>query len=636
MKEIKEFQTESKELLNLVINSIYSNKEIFLRELISNASDAIDKYKFLSLKSENNLPTKNHSIELVPNTEERTLKIIDTGIGMSREDLITNLGTIAKSGSKEFLTKLKDAKDIKDLNIIGQFGVGFYSAFMVADKIEVLTRAKDDKAYLFTSDGKDSYSIEDGSKETIGTEITIYLKQNSEDEDYDKYTSTYELEDLVKRYSDFIRYPIIMNVKTSKHKQDSEGKDIPDQYEDIIETKTLNSMIPLWKKNKKEITEEQLKEFYKSRFNEYEDPWTSMNIKVDGLVCYDSLIFIPGHAPYDLYSDSYEKGLALYAKGVFIEEKCKSLVPDYLKFVKGLVDSDDFSLNVSREILQDTAKLNKIRDNIEKKVVEQLKDIKEHDYDKYLQFFKIYGANLKYGIYSSYGSKKDQLSDLLVYNSLNSEKMISLKDYKGGMKEDQKYIYFAAGKSLEDIKALPQLEKFKKAGINVLLLSENIDEFTLLMMKDYDKVEFKSISEENADMASEEEKEKISTLAAQNKEVLDLVKDSLKDKVDDIILSSKLVEAPVCISTVDGLSLNMEQVLKETNQSDERIKAKKVLEINPDHKLFEILKTVKDDKNRVEALSKVLYYEANLLEGVELKDKSDFVNNLNSLLSEIK
>ena len=638
MKETKEFQTESKELLNLMVNSIYSNNEIFLRELISNASDAIDKYKFTALKSEGNLEQRDYQIFISCDKDAHTLTIKDNGIGMSKEDLENNLGTIARSGSKDFVTKFKEAKESENMNIIGQFGVGFYSAFMVASKIEVLTKKANEQAYLFTSDGVDTYTIEDAESSEEGTSITLYLKEDTEDEKYSRFLEQYEIQDLVRKYSDYIRYPIKMNVKTTKPKLDEEGKEIEGQTEEVIEERTLNSMVPLWKKNKKDVTDEELASFYKDKFGEWEDPFTSLFINVDGMISYNALIFIPSHAPYNLYSENYEKGLDLYAKGVFIKEKCKELVPDYLKFIKGLVDSDDFSLNISREILQNSPMLRRIQDNIESKVINKLKDIKNDNFDKYLEFYKIYGDNLKYGIYSSYGSKTELLKDLILFNSLNSEKMISLKDYKDSIKEDQKVIYYATGKSLASIKLLPQIEKFKKDGIDVLLLDHNIDEFALQMMREYDGLSFKSISEENKQELNEEEKSKIDQLVIDNKRLIDDLNEALKGKVDEVSFSTRLVESPVCITTKDGLSLNMEHVLNEEQQAasideSERVKARKVLEINPDHQLFKAIASLNDDE-KIKKYGSLLYEEAMMLEGYDVKDKNEFVKTLNELMIE--
>ena len=636
MKETKQFQTESKQLLNLVINSIYSNKEIFLREIISNASDAIDKYRFLSLKEENGLKTKEHKIRITLNKDEKYIEISDDGIGMTKGELETNLGTIAKSGSKEFLSKLKESEDKKDIGIIGQFGVGFYSAFMVAKKVEVLTKSyKGDEAYMFESDGIETYSIEEAQREESGSTIRIYLKDDTEEEKYSTYLDQYVIKNIVKKYSDYIRYPIVMAMEKSRAKKDENGNEIKGEYEKYYEDETLNSMVPLWKKNKSEVSEQELNEYYKNRFNDYEDPTLSLFLDVEGLICYKALVYIPSHAPYNLYSDTYEKGLALYAKDVFIKEKCPELVPDYLKFLKGLVDSDDFSLNVSREILQDDKRLHKISDNIEKRVIDGLKDLKNKDYDKYLKFFDTFGANIKFGIYQSFGSKKDLLKDLLVYDTLLSDKKISLEEYKKNAKEGQKVIYYAAGKTLESVKLLPQIEKYKQSGTDVLLLHENIDEFTLLVMKEYEGLEFKSITAESNDEFSKEEKDKIDSLSAQNRELLDILKENLKDKVDDVVFSAKLVDAPVCISSKDGVSLNIEHVMNEQDPTGEnQVKAIKVLEINPDHTLFKTISSNKESGKDISKYASLLYDEAMLLEGYDIKDKAQFVNNLNSLLAD--
>ena len=635
MIETKEFQTESKQLLNLMINSIYTNKEIFLRELISNASDAIDKYKYLQLTSEGKLNVKDYQIYLVVDKENRTLTIKDNGIGMSHDDLVNSLGTIASSGSKEFLKKYKEAKDSEDLNIIGQFGVGFYSAFMVASKIEVLTKTVDDKAYKFSSDGVKEYTIEEAIKEDTGTEITLYLKEDKDDENYSTFLEYYTLEDLVKKYSDYIRYPIKLDEVIKTPKKDEKGEEIKDEYDEKVETKILNSMVPLWKKNKKDVTDEELEKFYKDKFSDYEKPFTSLFLNVDGIVKYNALIFIPSHAPYNLYSENYEKGLDLYSKGIFVKEKCKELVPDYLKFIKGLVDSDDFDLNISREMLQSSPLLRRIEDNIEKKILEKLKEIKNNDYNKYLDFFKTFGDHFKYAIYQSYGAKKEQLQDLLVFNSLLSETPISLKDYVSKMKEDQKYIYYASGKSLDYIKMLPQIEKFKKDGIEVLLLDKKIDEFAIMMMRDYDKKEFKNVADEASNELSKEEKDNLDTLIAENKRILDDIKEGLNGKVDEVTFSTKLVDSPVCITTKNGLSLNMENTLNEEareNNFTDDVKATKVLEINPHHELFKAIEAIKDNDDEVKLYGSILYDEALMLEGYEVENKKEFIEKLNKLM----
>ena len=630
MKEVKKFETESKELLSLMINSIYSNNEIFLRELISNASDAIDKYRFMSLKDTSKYPLREHEIEITLNKKKNAITISDNGVGMSKEDLIKNLGTIAKSGSKEFLKKLKDTKD---LNIIGQFGVGFYSAFMVAKKIEVLTKKEGEPAYLFSSDGVESYSIEEAKKDNGGTEITIYLKKDTDEVKYSRYLEEYEIRSLVKKYSDYIRYPITMMVTKSKAKLDKDGKEIEGKTEEYQEKETLNSMIPLWKKNKSDVTDEELNNFYKEKFSDYEDPLLSLFVKVDGNITYDALLYIPKHAPMNLYSDNYEKGLQLYSKGIFIKEKAPELIPDYLKFVKGLVDSPDFSLNISREILQESPMMKKVSENIEKKVVAKLKDLKENDFEKYLTFWKAFGELIKYGIYSSYGFNKDLLQDLLIFKTLNNEddKYISLKEYIEKKGKDQKFIYYASGETTSQIRNLPQIEKYRKNGIDVLLFDEKIDEFMIMMLREYEKLEFKNIADDSLDDASKEEKEQIETLTGENKRLLDNIKEALSGKVSDVILSSKLVDSPVCLSTKDGLSLEMEKTLNEQRGNEEEVKAEKVLEINPNHDLFKAFSAIQSNDEEVKKYASILLDEALLLEGRTIENRVEFVQKINEL-----
>lgn len=640
MKEEKKFQTESKELLNLMINSIYSNKEVFLRELISNASDAIDKYKLMMLQSEGKYQPKDYKIQLVRNKDERYLEVIDNGIGMEKEDLEKNLGTIARSGTKEFLEKCKEQKEKnEDVDLIGQFGVGFYSAFMVAKKIEVYTHSLTDHYYVFSSDGVETYTIEEVEKidflPTSGSAVRVYLKDDTEDEKYSEYLEDYELRSLVKKYSDFIRYPIEMEVAKVMPDLDENGKAIEGKTHEEKSVETLNSMIPLWKKNKKDVTEEEMDNFYKTRFNDYENPLLSINIHAEGTFDYDSIVYIPSHVPYDLYSQDYEKGLALYAKGIFITEKNKELIPDYLKFVKGVVDSEDLSLNISREMLQKSPLLEKIQKNIEKKVIDRLKQLKNEDNDKYQKFFENYGSFIKYGIYTSYGAKKDLLSDLLIYTSVEQDKKISLKEYKDSMKEGQKYIYYATGKTIDSIKLLPEIGKYHRLGYDVLLMNENIDEFTLMMMHDYSGVEFKNITSQDKDDISEEDKKRITDLETDNRRFLDDMKSSLKDKVDEVTFSLNLGDVPVSLTTKQGLSMNMEKVLNSDparqGNEDEKVKAEKVMEINPDHPLFEAVKAITDE-NEIKKLSSVFYDEAMILEGFEIEDKSEFVKNLNELM----
>ena len=633
MKEIKKFETESKELLNLMINSIYSNNEIFLRELISNASDAIDKYKYLSLTSKGKVPLLDHDIHIALDKKNRTITISDNGIGMSKEDLMNNLGTIARSGSKDFMSKVKEAKEKGNIDIIGQFGVGFYSAFMVASKIDVLTKTYDGEAYLFSSEGEDSYSIEEAKKDEVGTTITLYLKKSSKEVDYDKYLEEYQIKDLVKRYSDYIRYPIKMMCTTRKPKLDKDGNEIKGETEEVKEEETLNSMVPLWKKNKKDVTDEELNKFYKDKFMDYEDPAISLFVSVDGKITYNSLLFIPSHVPYNLYSENYEKGLQLYSKGVFIKDKAPELIPDYLKFVKGLVDSPDLNLNISREILQHSPIMEKIAENVEKKVVDKLKEVLKEDKEKYIKFWKNFGEHIKYGIYSTYGGKKELLEDVLLFHSLNNnDDYITLKEYKEKMSKDQKAIYFVSGESLDAIKLLPQIERYKKLGYDVLLLDQKIDEFCIMMMHEYDKVEFKSITDDATNEISKEEQEKIDNVTADSKRLLDNLKEGLKDEIDDVVISSKLVDSPLCLSTKDGLSLEMEKTLNEQPGNEEKVKAKKVLEINPEHDLFKAFVAIQDQDDLVKEYASVLYDEAMFLEGREIANKKEFVKKLNELM----
>lgn len=634
MKETKQFETESRELLNLMINSIYSNHEVFLRELISNASDAIDKYRYVSLNSDGKIPVLEGEINISIDKKNKTITISDNGIGMSKKEIISNLGTIARSGSKDFLKKFKEAKDSQDVDIIGQFGVGFYSAFMVASKVEVISKKYDSPAYKFTSDGKDSYTIEEVDKADNGTDVIIYLKKSKEGEDYDSYLEDYRIKELVKKYSDYIRYPIKMMVKKSRLKKDKDGKDIEGKYEDYSEIETLNSMVPIWKKNKSEVKDEELNEFYKSKFQDYEDPLLNIRLDIEGKVNYQALVFIPSHQPYNLYSENYEKGLQLYSKGVFIKDKCAELVPDYLKFIKGLVDSDAFNLNISREILQTSPVLKVISENLEKKVISKLKDLRKNDEEKFIKFWNAFGEHIKYGVYSTYGMKKDLLQDLLVFHSfLKEDKLISLEEYVKDMKEDQKYIYYISGSNLDSIKLLPQLEKYKKNGVDVLLLDQKIDEFAIMMLQEYEKKQFKSIASDEVDELSEEEKQKIETITVENKRLLDNLKSGLENVVDDVVISSKLVDAPVCISTKDGLSLEMEKTLNEQKPAgEEQVKSTKVLELNPNHELFKAFSSAQEEDELVKELASVLYDEALLLEGYDIANKQEFVKKLNEIL----
>ncbi len=626
MSETKKFKTETKRLLDLMINSIYTNKEIFLRELISNASDAIDKYHYLSLTNDK-LESKDYEIRLNVDKANRTITISDNGIGMTHDELVDHLGTIAKSGSLEFMKKLEENKD--EVDIIGQFGVGFYSAFMVAKKVLVKTKSPfDEKAYSFESEGTDSYKLDEIEKTDSGTEITLYLRDNTEDDNYDTFLEQYKIEKLVKKYSDYVRYPIKMMCKRMNPTYDEEGK-----FKESVETfedTTLNSMIPIWKKNKAEVTDEELNSFYKQKFNDFEDPLFSMHVNVEGNLTYNALIFIPKRVPYDLYSENYEKGLQLYTKGVFIMDKCKELLPDYLKFVKGLVDSSDLSLNISREILQQNKQLTLIAKNIEKKIISELSKTMKNDYEKYKEFFKSYGVYLKYGIYDNYGEKKDDLKDSLIYKTVNEEDYISLKTYVNHMKDNQKYIYYASASNKEQVLSMPQLDLLKKKGYDCLVLSDGVDEFTMSILNKYEDYELKNINQGDLDILDEDEKKDLETKQEDNKDFLEAIKKSLDGKVSDVVLSKRLVDSPVCLTSKEGLSFEMQKVLNAMpNGSD--AKAEKVLEINPNHELFECLKKAYND-NDLDDYVDLLYNQALLMEGFPIENPVEFSNKMCKLM----
>lgn len=635
MSEVKEFKTESKRLLDLMINSIYTNKEIFLRELISNASDAIDKYHYYAL-SEKKFPVRDDYHILIENDpKKRTISIIDNGIGMTYDEVVNNLGTIAKSGSLEFLNNLKDDK-AKELEIIGQFGVGFYSAFMVASKVVVETRSLlSEKGYRFTSEGTETYEIEEIEKPENGTKITVYLRKNEKDgESYDRFCDEFEIKQLVKKYSDYVRYPIQMLVTKQVNDLDKDGKEIEGKYHEVSELETLNSMVPIWKKKKSEVSEAELNEFYKAKFNDYNDPLLSIFINTEGLLTYNALLFIPKKPPYDLYTENYERGLKLYTKGVFIMDKCKELIPDYFRFVKGLVDSSDLSLNISREILQQNTQLTKIAANIEKKLLSELNKLKEENYDKYLEFFDAYGLNIKYGVYDMFGMNKDKLQDLLVYKTVNEEKKITLKQYVANMKKNQEYIYYASGKTKEAVMSMPQMDLIKKQGYDVLILDENVDEFVISVLNEYDKKKFKSVNQGDLDLLSKEEKENIEKVEDMKKPLLEKLKEILKDDVSDVVISKRLTDSPVCLVSSDGVSFEMEKVLAQIPNS-QKAKANKILEINPNHELFKAIESlyVKGSPD-LEDYAELLYSQALLMEGFSLKDPVKFSNTMCKLMIE--
>ncbi len=635
MSEVKKFKTESKRLLDLMINSIYTNKEIFIRELISNASDAIDKYHYLSL-TDDKLPAKNdYEINLSFDKDKKTITIKDNGIGMTHDELISSLGTIAKSGSLEFMEKIKElSKDgenkIDNPEIIGQFGVGFYSAFMVASKVEVRTRSLyDDKGYLFVSKGEDTYSIDECDKDDSGTEITLYLRENTEEYQYDHFLSEWTLKDLVKKYSDYVRYPIKMLCHKSELKEGSK-----DEYEEKEVVETLNAMTPLWRKNKNEVTDEEYNKFYKEKYYDFEDPLTHIVLNVEGKINYTALLFLPKNPPYNLYSEKYEKGLQLYSKGVFIMDKCKELLPDYLRFVKGLVDSSDLSLNISREILQKSKELQDIATNVEKKIVQNLKNMMTNEFDKYVEFFKNFGINLKFGIYDDYGMKKDLLQDLIIYNTVNEEKMVSLAEYVKNMKEGQENIYYASAKNKEEVLAMPQMDLVKKKGYDVLILSDNVDEFVLKVLDEYDKHKFKSINQGDLDLLDKDEEKRIDKIQKDNKSLLDAIKSSLNGKVDDVIVSKRLTDSAVCLVSGDGLSFEMEKVIKSMPDGDTKdVKANRILEINSNHEIFKLLEDVySKEPDTISDIADLLYNQALLIEGFSIDNPVEFSEKMCKLM----
>lgn len=622
----KQFKAESKRLLDLMIHSIYTNKEIFLRELISNASDALDKRYYLSLTDENQRVDKNElKIRIDLDKENRTITLTDSGIGMTQEELESNLGTIAHSGSLEFKQKLEEGTS--DVDIIGQFGVGFYSAFMVTQRIIVETRsAQSEQAYSWISNGEDGYTIAPIMKEDVGTKIILELKEESEDDKVDEYLDEYTIKNLIRKYSDYVRWPIEMEVETTKT---VEGKDEP---ETVKEIQTLNSMVPLWKRNKSEIKEEEYNEFYKNKFMDWENPAKVMHYSVEGTTSYNALLFIPAKTPYNFYSADYEPGLQLYCKGVFIMDKAKDLVPDYFRFVRGLVDSDDLNLNISREILQQDRQMKTLAKSIEKKIKNTLEDMLKNDREKYEEFFKNFGLSLKFGVYQDYGMHKDQLQDLLLFKSTNNDEYTTLDEYVSRMKEGQDQIYFASGESIELIKKLPQMEKLQDKGYEVLYFTDDVDEFAANIMMEYKEKKFKSINQGDLDLDDEEEKKAKEEKTQENKSMLDKMKDALGDKVKEVRLSSRLKSHPVCLVSDEGLSMEMEKVLNQMPNQNE-VKAGKILEINPDHEIFTTLQKIYDKHPELmDEYTDLLYTQAMLIEGYKIDDPIAYANQVCDLM----
>lgn len=627
--QTKEFKAESKRLLDMMINSIYTHKEIFLREVISNASDAIDKLYFKSLTDTSiGLNKSDFAINIAVDKDKRTLTISDNGIGMTEEDLENNLGTIANSGSFAF-KKDNDLGD--DVDIIGQFGVGFYSTFMVAKEVTVVTKAfGSDKAYKWTSDGVEGYTIEECEKpDGVGTTITLTLKDDTEDEKYSNYLEQYQIQSLVKKYSDYIRFPIKMEVEHTHYNE--EGKE-PEVHKEI---ETLNSMTPIWKKNKSELKDEDYNNFYMEKFNDYEPPVTHIHAKNEGVATYDALLYIPARAPFDYYSKDYEKGLQLYSSGVMIMEKCADLLPDWFSFVKGVVDSEDLSLNISRELLQQDRQLKIIAKNLEKSIKNELAKLLKNDREKYEKFYSVFGLQFKFGIYQSYGAANDTLKDLLMFPSSFEGKNVTLKEYVSRMKEDQKEIYYACGETKERIEMLPQLEKIKDKGYEVLYFTQDVDEFAIKVMINYDGKPFKSISDADLDLDTEEEKEEAKKLDEENKDMFAFMQGAIADKVKTVRLSKKLKTHPVCLSSDGSITIEMEKVLNSMPQNDgNKVKAEKALEINPNHPIFEKLKSLyAEDKDKLKDYAKLLYDQALLIEGMSIDNPVEFANLVCELMT---
>lgn len=633
--ETKQFKAESKRLLEMMIHSIYTHKEIFLRELISNASDAIDKLYFRSLTDDKvGLSKDDFVIRITADKDSHTLRITDNGIGMTEEELENNLGTIANSGSLKFKSenKLDD-----ESQIIGQFGVGFYSAFMVAKKVTVVSKAYgSDKAYMWESEGVDGYTISETDKTEPGTEITLELLEDTEDENYSDFLDQYKIKSLIKKYSDYIRFPVKMEMTHSRPKpftDEEKAENKSPEYEEYLEDETLNSMVPLWKKNKSELKEEDYKHFYSEKFFDYNAPIKYAHVKNEGNASYNALLYIPSKAPYDYYSKEYEKGLQLYSNGVLIMDKCADLLPDYFSFVKGLVDSEDLSLNISREMLQHDRQLKVIAKSIEKTISNELKKLLKNEREKYEEFWKAFGLQLKYGIYSDYGMNKDKLQDLLLFTSSNDKKLVTLDEYVTGMREDQKYIYYATGESPERIEQLPQTELVRENGFEILYLTDNVDEFAVKMLGSYKEKEFKSVSADDLDISSDEKKEEIKAKEEESSDLLKTLAEALDGKVTKVILSQRLKTHPVCLTSEGEISLEMEKVLNSM-PADQKIKAQRVLELNPDHAVFEKLKAIadSDDKNTLGNYAKLLYNQALLIEGMSIEDPVEFSNLICELM----
>ncbi len=622
----KQFKSESKRLLDLMINSIYTHKEIFLRELISNASDAIDKLCFISLTDDKvGLSREDFKINLSVDKENRVLKIEDNGIGMDKEDLDKNLGTIASSGSYRFKQEMEKTDDV---DIIGQFGVGFYSAFMVASKVEVYTKKYGaDTGYIWTSSGADGYTIKEAEKESAGTIITLYIKEDTETENYSEFLEQYRIEELVKKYSDYIRYPIIMDMTRSKLKEDTKDSDKP-EYESVTEAETLNSMVPIWQRPKKDVTEEEYEKFYHDKFSAFDKPAKIITTSVEGVVTYKALLYIPSKTPFDYYTKEYKKGLQLYSSGVLIMENCEELLPEHFRFVKGVVDSQDFSLNISREVLQHDHQLKTVANTLEKKIKNELSSLLKKDRETYESFYKEFGRQLKYGIVSDYGMHKDNLKDLIMFYSSNEEKLTTLSEYVDRMSDEQKYIYFATGESVAAISKLPQAEMVLSKGYEVLYCTQEIDEFTLQTLMQYGEKQFRSVDSDDLGIENDKDESK----NEDNSEVLKFVRDALGDKVSEVIQSKKLVSHPVCMTAKGGVSFEMEKYFAAM-QPEAGMKAQRCLELNMNHEAVKAMKDLigKDDE-KAKKYAEIFYNQALLIAGLPIDDPSGYADLVCSIM----
>ena len=623
----KAFKAESKRLLDMMINSIYTHKEIFLRELISNASDAMDKLYFKSMNENIGITRTDFEINLSLDKENRILTITDNGIGMTKDELENNLGVIAQSGSFKFKNENAD-KENEDISVIGQFGVGFYSAFMVASSVTVETKAYGgEQAYKWYSEGVDGYTITETEKDSYGTKITLKIKESTEEEDYEDFVTEYKIRGIVKKYSDYIRYPIKMLAGHSHLKEGTEN-----EYETHYEIETLNSMVPIWNKSKSELTDEQYNLFYKEKYFDYEDPIAHIHTQAEGTATYKALLYIPSKAPFDYYSKDYEKGLQLYSNGVLIMDKCADLLPDHFSFVRGLVDSADLSLNISRELLQHDRQLKIIAKRIEKSIKNELSKMLKNDREKYEKFWKAFGLQLKFGVYNGFGAGKELLQDLLLFHSSADKKLVTLEEYALRMKEEQKYIFFASGDDVDKIDKLPQTELIKDKGYEILYLTDSIDEFVMQMMVDYNDKQFKSVSAGDLDLETPEEKEEMKAKKEESKGVLEFIRDSLGGKVKDVRLSSILKSHAVCLTSDGILSVEMEKVLSHM-PGESNAKAEKVLEINASHPIYEKLKALYEtDKEKLKLYGDILYNQALLVEGLAIEDPVDFTNKICSLM----